>query len=327
LNAFDEALARKYPGQHIPFPSARSSSVKTGRPVCCGSGVCGVCPISAKFQVDLHMADLYLDSRVTLLLQAEVERIEIEAGQVVGVQYRKDGKELRARGDLVAVGAHAIMTPYILLRSGLTDRALGRYLNEQMGRNIEIDLDGIDNYGGGQAITGLGTMFIDGAFRSHRAGCLIESWNVPWLRAERGRWRQRGLLKAVFEDLPSFDNYVAVAPENPSKPEVRYAALSPYVKAGLDALPKLIEELAHGLPVENFRILSDEGNLGSEQHIQGTTRMGNDPADSVVDRDLRHHRHRNLVVLGSGTFPTCMAANPTLILSALSMRAAERLFA
>ena len=67
-------------------------------------------------------------------------------------------------------------------------------------------------------------------------------------------------------------------------------------------------------------------HLGGAAHIQGTTRMGQDPADSVVDRDLRHHAIRNLVVLGSGTFPTCPAANPTLTLSALAMRAAERLF-
>ncbi|MEO5883787.1 MAG: GMC family oxidoreductase, partial [Caldimonas sp.] len=327
LNAFDEALARKYPAQHIALPSARSSSVKTGRPVCCGSGVCTVCPVSAKFQVNLHMTDLYADPRVTLLLQAEAERVEIEGGRVVGVQYRQDGREVRAASDLVAVGAHAIMTPYILLRSGLQDRALGRYLNEQMSRAVQVDLDGIDNYGGGQAVTGLGTMFIDGAFRSNRAGCLVESWNVPWLRPERGRWRQRALLKMVFEDLPSFDNRVGIAQEDPSKPEIHYPALSPYMKAGQDAMPRLVEELLRGLPVESFHISPTGEFLGGEAHIQGTTRMGIDPVDSVVDRDLRHHRHRNLVVLGSGTFPTCPAANPTLTLSALAMRAAERLFA
>ena len=119
------------------------------------------------------------------------------------------------------------MTPYILLRSGLQDRALGRYLNEQMGRNVEIELDGIDNYGGGQAVTGLGTMFIDGPFRRSRAGCLIESWNVPWLRAERGRWRQRALLKAVFEDLPSFDNPRRHRPEAPGKPGVHHRRSRP----------------------------------------------------------------------------------------------------
>lgn len=326
LNAFDEALARKYPGMHIAFPSARSSSVKTGRPVCCGSGVCSVCPVSSKFQVNLHMAELYADPRITLLLQAEVERVEIEGERVTGVQYRHEGREQRAKGDLVAVGAHAIMSPFILLRSGLRDRVLGRYLNEQTSRDVQIDLDGIDNYGGGQAVTGLGAMFIDGAFRKSRAGCLVESWNVPWLRAERGRWRQRALIKMVFEDLPSFDNHVGIAAEDASKPAVHYAAISPYMQAGLDAVESLVEELLKGLPVESFLVLPHEG-IGGEAHIQGTTRMGRDPEESVVDADLRHHRHRNLLVLGSGSFPTCPAANPTLTLSALALRAAERLFA
>ena len=92
--ASPERLRRSI-GAQVPrpahrLPSARSSSVKTGRPVCCGSGVCSVCPVSAKFQVNLHMADLYEDlARHSLLLQAEVERVEIEAGRVVGVQYRK----------------------------------------------------------------------------------------------------------------------------------------------------------------------------------------------------------------------------------------------
>jgi choline dehydrogenase-like flavoprotein len=53
--------------------------------------------------------------------------------------------------------------------------------------------------------------------------------------------------------------------------------------------------------------------------------MGNDPSDSVVDRTLRHHKVRNLLVLGSGAFPTCPAANPTLTLSSLSTWAAARL--
>ncbi len=52
---------------------------------------------------------------------------------------------------------------------------------------------------------------------------------------------------------------------------------------------------------------------------------GYDPADSVIDADLLHHRVRNLAVLGSGAFPTGSPANPTLTLCALSLRCAERL--
>jgi choline dehydrogenase-like flavoprotein len=39
-----------------------------------------------------------------------------------------------------------------------------------------------------------------------------------------------------------------------------------------------------------------------------------------------HHRWRNLFVLGGGSFPTISPANPTLTLSALSLRAADLYF-
>ncbi|WYK06291.1 GMC oxidoreductase [Cereibacter sphaeroides f. sp. denitrificans] len=53
--------------------------------------------------------------------------------------------------------------------------------------------------------------------------------------------------------------------------------------------------------------------------------MGSDPARSVVDAGLVHHRLRNLVVVGTSTFPTCSAANPSLTAAALSLRAADLL--
>lgn len=325
MNAFDRLLARKYPGLHMPFPSARSSSVATGRPVCCSSGGCSFCPISSKFQIDLHMAELYDDPRVTLVLGAEVTHVEIAGGRATGVGYRHQGRDVTAGADLVAVGANGIMTPFILRKSGLRDAALGRYLSEQVGWYVHLYLDGVDNYDGGQAVTGMGLMFLDGASRREQPGCLIESWNVPVLRAERGRWRQRAVLKCVFEDLPDVANYVDVAPEDPSRPVVSYQGYSAYMSAGLASLAGRVEALIDGLPVESYVIESPD-DFGTVSHIQGTTRMGVDPADSVVDGDLRHHTVRNLVVLGAGVFPTCPAGNPTPTLSALAVRAADRLF-
>jgi choline dehydrogenase-like flavoprotein len=58
--------------------------------------------------------------------------------------------------------------------------------------------------------------------------------------------------------------------------------------------------------------------------VQGTLRMGTDPADSVVDAGLVHHRYRNLVVVGTAVFPSCATANPSLTAAALALRAAER---
>jgi choline dehydrogenase-like flavoprotein len=62
----------------------------------------------------------------------------------------------------------------------------------------------------------------------------------------------------------------------------------------------------------------------TESHILGTVVMGNDPATSVVDRTLVHHRLRNLVVLGGSAFPTVSPANPTLTISALSLWSAAK---
>ncbi|MEM0943373.1 MAG: GMC oxidoreductase, partial [Pseudomonadota bacterium] len=47
------------------------------------------------------------------------------------------------------------------------------------------------------------------------------------------------------------------------------------------------------------------------------------PATSCVDPGLRWHGADNLWVLGGSAYPTGAPANPTLTLSALSLRAAS----
>jgi choline dehydrogenase-like flavoprotein len=59
----------------------------------------------------------------------------------------------------------------------------------------------------------------------------------------------------------------------------------------------------------------------------GTTRMGDDPATSVVDADARVHGIANLYVAGSSIFPTVGSANPTLTLVATSLKLADHLAA
>ncbi|HEX8682714.1 MAG TPA: GMC oxidoreductase, partial [Ardenticatenaceae bacterium] len=60
-------------------------------------------------------------------------------------------------------------------------------------------------------------------------------------------------------------------------------------------------------------------------HELGGCRMGEDPAGSVVNPDLRVHDTPGLYVFGTAVFPTCHGVNPTLTMWALCMRAAERL--
>ncbi|HLL97563.1 MAG TPA: GMC family oxidoreductase [Rubrobacteraceae bacterium] len=60
-------------------------------------------------------------------------------------------------------------------------------------------------------------------------------------------------------------------------------------------------------------------------HDLGGCRMGEDPASSVVDPDLRVHDTPGLYVFSGAVFPTCPGVNPTLTMWVLCYRAAERL--
>jgi choline dehydrogenase-like flavoprotein len=60
-------------------------------------------------------------------------------------------------------------------------------------------------------------------------------------------------------------------------------------------------------------------------HHMGTCRMGDNARSSVVDRDLRVHGTKNLFIAGSSVFVTSGTANPTLTLTALSLKLADHL--
>ena len=326
FNNPDKVLKAAYPDQFFHVPTARAGIATANRNRCCATGVCKICPINAKFTVLNEMQDVYRDERVTLILRAAVQNVDVAGGVAKGVTYKEDGVLKTAEADLVILGANALFNPHILLRSGFSHPALGKGLNEQVSVLAIIDLDGIDNYQGSTSITGFGYMQYDGPHRSERAGCLVETSNmahlITSLRTERGKWRQRMQMTFIFEDLPIEQNYIAISDSNPELPEAVYLGHSPYTQRSIDAVPTILPKVLAPLPVERVSI---EPYSKTEQHILGTTVMGNDPQRSIVDRYLVHHQVRNLLVLGSGAFPTCSPAHPTLTISALSLWAADHL--
>jgi choline dehydrogenase-like flavoprotein len=62
-------------------------------------------------------------------------------------------------------------------------------------------------------------------------------------------------------------------------------------------------------------------------HHAGTTRLHDDPALGVCDRNARVHGMDNLYVAGASLFPTAGFANPTLTIVALTLRLARHLLA
>ena len=322
----EKLLKHAYPGKFFNMPTARARTHGAGRGMCCANGICHLCPVDAKFTIQNGLMRVYEDPRVTVVLQAEALTIEHDGSNATGVTYAADGREHTIAAELIVLGANAIFNPVILERSSLTHPMLGLRLHEQVGFTAEAFLDGVDSFQGSTSVTGLGYMLYDDeARRRERAAVLLETWNVGTLRTEAGRWRQVLPLRLVFEVLPDSENYVRLDPASPSKPLVHYSGFSAYTQHAIDHAQADLERVLAPLPIE--KIVIEKDPVATEAHIIGTTKMGDDPRMSIVDKDSLHHQLRNLVVLGSSTFPVGGPANPSLTIAALAMRSADRVMA
>jgi choline dehydrogenase-like flavoprotein len=322
LTSADKIMMRAQPGLHVPMSTARASATIPQRPRCCASARCSLCPVDAKFTFENGFTNLREHPGVEIRADCEVTHLDVANGKTVAALYKQAGRELRAKGELFVLGANAIHSPAILLRSGIEHPLTGVGIHEQVGYHAEVMLDGLDNMDGGSITTALNYSLYDGAFRKEHAGALVYFEN-RWphgLRKEYGRWRQLAPLIVVLEDLPQDANRVTLDADG--IPLVQHESISDYAKVGversLEALPKLLSPL----PVESieFRKMRE-----TESHVQGSLRMGTDPEASVVDSKQVHHRVRNLVVVGSSVFPSSSCSNPSLTVAALSMRSADLL--
>ena len=322
LSDVDRHLQDVYGDLYVVQSTARARLGTDNRGPCCANALCSLCPVDAKFTIQNEMMHVYDDPRVTLLTDARVIGVETSGGVATALRYRIHGKEVVADGDLIALGANAIFNAEILLRSGFDDHALGHYLHEQAAIEAVVDLDGLKNFDGSTVVTAQGYMFYDGDHRRDRAAAMLEGWNRARPRLEYGRWSEVARMKLIFEDLPLYENRVELPKDGSEMPIAITERRSDYMLRSFNQAEAMYQEIFSHLPVEDYRL----HETSDEAHILGTARMGTDPETSVVDADLIHHKVRNLMMLGSSSFVTGTPSNPTLTLSALSLRSADRLF-
>lgn len=317
----DRMLKRAYPNHHFVMSTARPSRNASSRPKCCVNGICGLCPIDSKFTIQNSFMSPYEDPRVEVLLEAEARSVIVESSIAKGVTFMHGKRDSSIRCDLVVLGANAIFNPVILKNSGLDHPELGRNINEQYGLNGEALLEGLDHFQGSTVVNGVNYARYDGAFRTREASALMETWNLGRLRAEPGKWKQVLPFLLKLEDLPQQSNRIEFGNNVGDPPTVVFEGYSDYTLRTAARAKEIVAEILSPLPIEKININSKPKTTSS--HIHGTTIMGADPSDSILDSYQIHHQVRNLVAVGGGGFPSGSQTNPTLTICAMAMRAAD----
>jgi glucose dehydrogenase len=345
LSPMDRAVA---PHLHPlgPLPQARPSQPLQGRPACCGSATCELCPVDARFSALNGLRGVLDHPRLDLRRQTVAARLrtggagrQIEAIEAID----QSGERFLVRARRYVLAANGFENPGILLRSGLRGPAVGRYLFDHAHTTLIVDLRRDLSPGHGDTLsTGLSEALREGGFRAKRSGAILIPFNpgaplAPLVTegvlgggGDRARsealstWNRRLPLDMLTEDVPQAGRRVTLASKRDSfglpLNLVAYPRSTSYELDGIEAAAEQVRRRLAPLGARSVEV--NPGPRGG--HLLGTCRMGTGD-DAVVDPDMRHLEIENLFVAGGSAFPTYSAAHPTLTIAALALRLGDLL--
>lgn len=317
----DKLMMSAQPDMHYPICTARSPIATKQRGRCCASARCNLCPVNAKFTAFNGMSDILNNPNITWFTDHQAWAFKYSDNQIKSLKVRQDGTMRVIDGDLFVLGANAIQSPAICLRSGITGEFVGTGICEQYGAEFEVMLNGVKNFNGGTVTTGLNYTLYDGPHRDEHGAALLffENRLKYGLRTDWGRWQEYLPLVVNVEDMPQQQNRVAL--NEVGMPVIHHEDVSEYARKGMLRARARLNDVLAPLPVEN---IVDRGIRNTESHIQCSLRAGTKATNSFVDKKLISHKFRNMVVVGTSVFTTCPPANPSLTVAALSLFSADR---
>lgn len=156
-----------------------------------------------------------------------------------------------------------------------------------------------------------------------------DEWGDALLAEVREEMGHDVTLKAWVEQFPRPDNRVrldesTVDDHGDPVPDVSLT-IDDRTLATLERAESVLHDVLEAAGAADVHTITPPEDPFFAFHHLGTTRMGTDPAESVVGPDLRAHDLSNLYVSSSSVFPTGGAANPTLTIAALTLRLAAEL--
>lgn len=342
--------------RHSGYSGTRVSRAAPG---CLGSGVCFEgCPQDAKQAMHVSVVPRALEAGAALYTRARATELLVSQGRVFGVaaefldaRGRPTGRRLRVVAERVVVACGALLTPALLLRSGLgrgrshigrhlrlhpTAHVAARFGSEVRGwagvpegfavRSLESDGISIRSHFSrpevlAPQIAGFGEVHKEVLGRMARLGSFaatISEESTGTVRAGR-RGGRSVRYRLRDSDRRRLLRAIAIASE------LAFAAGAEEVYPGLRSVPRLSSP-DEARALADARVPPRDLRLDG-WHPVGTVRMSDDPASGAADATGRVHGVRDLYVADASLFPASTGPNPQLTVMALASWIADRLSA
>lgn len=270
---------------------------------------------------------------VELVTGARVVRLLAQGRRVTGVELEREGQREVMSAPVVCLCAGAVMSAALLLASASAEHPRGLANgSDQVGRNfMNHNLTGMVAWNPLRRNRSVyeKTIQINDWYLTGGPGCeplgniqMLGRITGPILAGEAGLplWLARHVadhsihIMAMSEDLPDPNSRVMWGDGG---------VVLDWRRTNVEAHDLLVGRLKRAMRRAGWPIVLSRGFPKSKpSHQCGTARMGDDPAASVVDANLRAHDLDNLYIVDASVLPTSAAVNPSLTVAALALRAA-----
>jgi long-chain-alcohol oxidase len=332
----------------------------------CDQGVsCGYCPYGCRLGAKQSTVKTWLADAdaagARILVGTRAERVLVSRGKARGVLARTvEGHLVNVRSRAVVVACGSIMTPALLLHSGLGNDVVGRHLRlHPVAATLGIFDEEVRPWEGTmQAIYSDEHRHLDGGYglkyeTTAEHPTFIATF-LPWPEAAThaelmNRVRHGVGIGALLRDRG--EGRVRV--DRGGRPIVHYH-LSSYdtqnLRTGVEGMARILEAagarrivLGHSRlvdyepgtrgTVEDYVRTADAAGYGPGRlsvfsfHQMGSARMGGSPDDSACDPEGELWGVRNAVICDASTFPTASGVNPMVTIEAIAHMNASALAA
>ena len=347
----------------FPTPQAALSRSHNGRPPTVISAFAqqhGDPSGTRSSALNVFVPDAVATGRYDLRPDCYVREISIdECGRAKGAVYADaDGDLVEQEAAVVILACGAVETARLLLmsRSGRFPNGLANS-SDLVGRNVTFHEysaavglfdDPVYAWAGGGYVSASSFQFYEhddshgfaGGGHIACAGVGIPlpiNWSLPdhplWgaqaKQMDRDHFNHSMAVAMVVHDMPQHGNRIELDEkvEDAWGLPVARVTLTPHqndLDMGRFLIDRNAEILEAGGANKVYRVYMDKVT-GNCSHQHGTTRMGDDPDTSVLNRWCQAHDVDNLFVVDGGPFPTGTGANPTLTIMANAWRVSEHI--